>query len=174
MKSFPGNQHWLFDRSSPIRIPIFRNNRRGQINDANRINRNTIDHLKAGLRDNATPDDLISNLSLGFWAHMTDRNHERVLWIPYLHAAWPKNASRSEINNRISRINNVRNRAAHHEHLFTSTETSCSTLQACQDAVVLFAQLEPAACNYVYGKESDYCSVSNFVENNPAPCAVSI
>ena len=173
-KSFGGDDHWLFDETSPIRKPILRTNKRGQINDANRINRNIIDHLRAGLRDNATPDDVVSNLTLGFWAHMTDRNHERVLWIPILHKVWPKGASRSDINERITRINSVRNRAAHHEHLFASEGMNCSTLQACQDAVALFAQLEPAACNYVYEGQLGQCSVSDFVANNPAPCRIVI
>lgn len=172
--AFDGDDHWLFDESSPVRRPIFRTNKRGQVNDANRINRNIIDHLKAGLRGNATSDDVISNLTLGFWAHMTDRNHERDLWIPSLHKVWPKGVSRIDINNRISKINKVRNRAAHHEHLFSPESSSCSTLDACQDAVALFSQLEPEACAYVYGDSDGECSVSKFVGSIPAPCGVVI
>lgn len=67
-----GTDHWLFDDASPVRRPVLRRNNRGQINDANRLNRNSIDHLKSGLRENVTTDDVISNLTLGFWAHMTD------------------------------------------------------------------------------------------------------
>lgn len=130
--------------------------------------------MKAGLRDNATPDDIVSNLTLGFWAHMTDRHHERVLWIPILHKVWPKGASRSDINTRIAQINNVRNRAAHHEHLFVPDGETCSTLEACKDAVELFSQLAPEACSYVYGDKDRICSVSEFVSNNPAPCNVVI
>lgn len=173
-ESFGDEKHWLFDASSPIRKPILRTNKRGQISDANRINRNIIDHLKVGLRDNAIPDDIVSNLTLGFWAHMTDRNHERVLWIPILHKVWPKGASRNDINSRIAQINNVRNRAAHHEHLFVSEDQACSTLEACKDAVELFSQLAPEACSYIYGDEDRVCSVSEFVSNNPAPCNVVI
>lgn len=173
-EDFDGDEHWLFDASSPLRKPILRTNKRGQVNDANRINRNIIDHLKAGLRDNATPDDIISNLTLGFWAHMTDRHRERVLWIPILHKVRPKGASRSDINSRIAQINNVRNRAAHHRHLFAPEDAVCSTLKACKDAVELFSQLAPEACSYVYGDEDRICSVGEFVSNNPAPCKVVI
>lgn len=173
-ENFNGDEHWLFDALSPIRKPILRTNKRGQVNDANRINRNIIDHLKAGLRDSATPDDIVSNLTLGFWAHMTDRHHERVLWIPILHKVWLKGASRSDINSRIAQINNVRNRAAHHEHLFAPDGETCSTLEACKDAVELFSQLAPEACSYVYGDKDRICSVSEFVSNNPAPCKVVI
>ncbi|WP_172135058.1 Abi family protein [Adlercreutzia sp. ZJ473] len=169
-----GDGHWLFDGSPPVRRPILRTYRRRQANDANRINRDVIDHLRAGLRGNATSDDAISNLTLGFWAHMTDRNHERDLWIPALHKVWPKGTSRSDINNRISEINIVRNRAAHHEHLFAPAGSVCSTLESCQEAVLLFSQLEPEAYGYIYGNNDGECSVSEFAGNNPAPCSIVI
>ena len=172
--TWSGNKHWLFDDASPVRRPILRTNKRGKVKDANRLNRNAIDHLAGNLGHNPPPDKVISNLTLGFWAHMTDRSHERDLWIPSIHSVWPKGASRDIVNRKIAGINNVRNRAAHHEHLFASEGMSRSTLQACQDAVVLFSQLEPAACNYVYEGQLDQCSVSDFVANNPAPCSVAI
>lgn len=75
--TWSGSDHWLLDDASPVRRPILRTNKRGQVNDANRLNRNSIDHLRNGLRENATADDIVSNLTLGFWAHMTDRSHER-------------------------------------------------------------------------------------------------
>ena len=172
--TWSGNEHWLFDNASPIRRPILRRNKRGQVQDANRLNRNAIDHLRTNLGRNAIPDKVISNLTLGFWAHMTDRNHERDLWIPSIHFAWPKGVSRGVVNRKIAEINNVRNRAAHHEHLFVSEGMSCSTLQACQNAVTLFAQLDPAVCSYVYKGRLDQCSVSQFASTNPAPCDIVI
>ncbi len=69
-----GADHWLFDDTPPVRRPILRKDKRGQVNDANRPNRNSIDHLRNGLRESATIDDVISNLTLGFWVHMTDRS----------------------------------------------------------------------------------------------------
>lgn len=206
--NWSGTDHWLFDEASPVRRPIHRKNKRGQEQDANRINRNTIDHLKSSLGQNATSDKVISNLTLGFWAHMTDRNHERDLWIPAIHKAWPKGASREDINRRISEINRVRNRAAHHEYLFATENADCATRRACLDAVELFKQLAPEAYRYVYtecddatetdddemvespeetegGAEPDAesetdttteikCSIVEFLDANPAPCAVSV
>ena len=75
--TWSGSDHWLLDDASPVRRPILRTNKRGQVNDANRLNRNSIDYLRNGLRENATADDIVSNLTLGFWAHMTDRSHGR-------------------------------------------------------------------------------------------------
>lgn len=172
--TWSGSKHWLFDDASPVRHPILRTNKRGKVKDANRLNRNAIDHLAANLGHDPSPDKVISNLTLGFWAHMTDRSHERDLWIPSIHLAWPKGTSRDAINRKIAEINNVRNRAAHHEHLFASEGMGCSTLRACQDAVALFALLEPAACEYVYERQLVQCSVSEFVTDDPAPCSVVI
>lgn len=169
-----GSDHWLFDDASPVRRPILRTNKRGQVNDANRLNRNSIDHLRNGFRENATADDIVSNLTLGFWAHMTDRSHERNLWIPIIHKAWPKGADRNDVNGRIAGINKIRNRAAHHEHLFAHAGCGCGTLRSCRDAALLFAQLEPIAHSYVYKQSINRCSVDNYLEEHPAPCDVAV
>lgn len=105
---------------------------------------------------------------------MTDRSHERDLWLPTIHTVWSTGTSRDNLNRKISQINNVRNRAAHHEHLFVPEGANCSTLKACKDAVELFSQLAPETCSYVYGDEDRICSVNEFVFNNPAPCDVVI
>ena len=172
--NWSGSDHWLFDNASPVRRPILRTNRRGKVRDANRLNRNAIDHLASNLGHDPSPDKVISNLTFGFWAHMTDRSHERDMWIPSIHTAWPTGISRDSLNRKISEINNVRNRAAHHEHLFVPDGAYCSTLKACEDAVELFSQLAPEACSYIYGAENKICSVSEFVSGSPAPCNVVI
>ena len=172
--AWSGSDHWLLDDASPVRRPILRTNKRGQVNDANRLNRNSIDHLRNGLRENATADDIVSNLALGFWAHMTDRSHERDLWIPIIHKAWPKGADRNDVNGRIAGINKIRNRAAHHEHLFAHAGCGCGTLRSCRDAALLFAQLEPIAHSYVYKGNINRCSVDNYLEEHPAPCDVAV
>ena len=172
--AWSGEAHWLFDDSSPIRRPILRTNKRGQVNDANRLNRNSIDRLRSGLRGDTTADDVISNLTLGFWAHMTDRNHERDLWIPAVHKVWPKGTNRVDLNDRIAGINVVRNRAAHHEHLFSPEGDRCFTLSSCRDAVALFEQLEPTACCYVYGNSKRKSTVDKYLAENPAPLNVAV
>lgn len=161
--------HWLLDDASPVRCPILRTNKRGQVNDANRLSRNSIDHLRNGLRENATADDIVSNLTLGFWVHMTDRSHERDLRIPIIHKAWPKGADRNDINGQIAGINKIRNRAAHHEHLFAHAGCGCGTLRSCRDAALLLAQLEPIAHSYVYKESINRCSVDNYLGGAPSP-----
>ena len=172
--AWSGSDHWLLDDASPARRPILRANKRGQVNDANRLNRSSINHLRNGLRENATADDIVSNLTLGFWAHMTDRSHERDLWIPIIYKAWPKGADRNDVNGRITGINKIRNRAAHHEHLFARAGCECGTLQSRRDGALLFAQLEPIAHSCVCEESVNRCSVDNYLEEHPAPCDVAV
>lgn len=172
-KGFDGDEHWLFDEESPIRRPILRTNKRKQLVDSNRINRNTIDHLLDGPGSEATPDDVIANLTLGFWTHMTDTNHERDLWIPTIHKAWNPGTSRKSLHRTLSEINKVRNRAAHHEHLFAPLGAECATRKACDDAMLLFGQLQPEVFEYVYG-DMPKSSVDSYIEEHPAPCALTI
>lgn len=64
--------------------------------------------------------EVIAELSFGFWRHCTDTAHEKTLWVPYLHRAWPKKTSRVAIERSLTIINTARNRASHHEPLFGS------------------------------------------------------
>ncbi len=161
------NEHWLIDPASPLRAPISRTNKRGYGFDANRISRNTIDHLRSTLGPDADANDAIANLTFGFWAHMTDRSHERALWIPVLHCAWPAGTDRKSLHERISAINNIRNRAAHHEHLFGSD----ATVEACRDCVTLLAEIQPEVAQAIYG-ECLKSTVENYIAQSPAPCPV--
>ena len=168
-----GDKHWLFDDESPIRRPIERKNKRKQVTDANRINRNAIDRLVVGLGKRATSDNVISNLTLGFWAHMTDRSHERNIWIPFLHNAWPAGTSRKELNGKIESINEIRNRAAHHEHLFNIENGTAQVKQACNNAVMLFSDLQPDIVDLIYG-ENKVSSVDQFLMKCKPPCEVKL
>lgn len=173
---FDGEAHWLFDDASPIRRPILRTNKRKMIVDSNRINRNTIDRLCNGLESNgsvATPDDVISNLTLGFWVHMTDAKHERDLWIPLLHKVWKAGTSRKKLFGILADINNTRNRAAHHEHLFSIGNADCKTKESCRNAVELFSELQPDIAVRIFG-ESLKSSVDDYLAKNPAPCDVNV
>ena len=43
--TWSGSDHWLLDDASPVRRPILRTNKRGQVNDANRLNRLSLIHI---------------------------------------------------------------------------------------------------------------------------------
>ncbi len=113
-----GDDHWLFDQASPIVAPLWRT-RRGQRIDLNARSRRTIREavLRRG-EDSPTSGEIIAELSFGFWRHCTDAAHEKVLWVPYLHAAWPRKTSRTSVERSLTAVNMARNRASHHEPLF--------------------------------------------------------
>ena len=107
--------------------------------DANELNRKQIDKLKKAL--GVSLDRIISNLTLGFWAHMTDTSHERELWIPCVHRAWQKGGSRKTVNVEIAEINRLRNCAVHHERLFLLSDNrpapTATSLQAVEIGAIL-------------------------------------
>lgn len=119
--SFKGKQHWLFDPGSPVVEPLFRT-RRGKNMDLNAKNRGSIqDTIRRIRADHPTPGQVIAELPFGFWRHLTDAAHEKSLWVPYLTYAFPKGTERKHIERVLTLINKVRNRASHHEPLFTTT-----------------------------------------------------
>ena len=113
-------RHWLFAPNSPVNVPLARRASSGAQFDANALNRKNIEAAKMKDDGERYPDRTIANLSFGFWAHMTDRAHERVLWIPIVHHAWPMGTSRSSLDAKLRIVNTARNRIAHHEHLFNA------------------------------------------------------
>lgn len=161
---------WLLDDESPVRRPIMRTNRRGNVRDQNRINRRSIDEL-AGARK--SHDWIVSNLTLGFWTHMTDRSHERDLWIPHLHRAWPSGASRADVASKVSTINRVRNRAMHHEHLFNPTHDGASVTLACVYMEEIFAHLVPQEFRTAHPEMAPN-DIRTFLGENPAPAEVAL
>lgn len=161
---------WLLDAGSPVRRPIMRTNRRGNSRDQNRINRKTIDALANGGRSH---DWIVSNLTLGFWAHMTDRSHERDLWIPYLHRVWPKGTSRSVVSQSMSTVNVVRNRAMHHEHLFNPARAELSPMLASKYMEAMYRDLVPNEFLDAYPECFPF-EISSFVNGHPAPALVNL
>ena len=145
-----GSSHWLFDESSPVRRPIMRKSRGGQLLDSNHINRKQIDQAKNTLGSKAAADQVLSSMTLGFWTHMTDRTHERDLWIPCIHHVWPKGTNRVELHRKIQTINTLRNRVAHHEHLFNPGDTSLLPTKVDEIILHLFRQLCPEAAEWLY------------------------
>lgn len=70
-------ERWLFDDASPIRVPILRMSKAKKIRDVNLVNRRAIDDARMRAHDENNPDQVTAGLTLGFWAHLTDRNRER-------------------------------------------------------------------------------------------------
>ncbi|STC69278.1 hypothetical protein [Corynebacterium pilosum] len=75
--NFDGDDHWLFDDNSPVMKPLIRS-RKGKESDLNDINRRKIREAKRlTRREHPTPGQVIAELNLGFWCHLTDAAHEK-------------------------------------------------------------------------------------------------
>lgn len=141
-------QHWLLDPASPVLAPLWRT-RQGKRVDLNARNRTTV---AAAVRRCggvcAKPGEVIAELSFGFWRHCTDAAHEKSLWVPYLHRAWPKKTSRVAIERSLTTINTARNRASHHEPLF-GTQPGRDLAVAHREVLRLSGLLLPELAVYI-------------------------
>ncbi len=64
---------------------------------------------------------------------------EKAVWVPYLHTAFPKGTERRKVDSQISAVNQLRNRIAHDEPLFTSTVVPSDTHEDMLACLMLFA-----------------------------------
>lgn len=172
-KRFHGDEHWLFDVNSPVTRPIMRKSKAKKLRDVNLVNRRAVEDARGRAHDPSNPNQVVAGLMLGFWAHMTDRSRERDLWIPYLHAAWPKGTDRAELNLKIEAINKLRNRVAHNERLFNPGENGYSPKGVDADIVELFRDLCPEAHTSLCSS-NDVTAVEQFLEEHPAPVKVEL
>lgn len=74
----------------------------------------------ARFRKKATPGQIVSELTMGFWVRLLAPEYEKSLWVPHLHKAFPRyrRPDRILIFARIDEIRRLRNRIAHHEPIF--------------------------------------------------------
>lgn len=135
--------NWLLDDQSPVNRELPRKTRSGSVRDANALNRKAIKDALAPGRREAAPGSVVAHLPFGFWAHLSDRAHERVLWIPYLQRVWPRGTNRAELDARIRLINECRNRIAHHERLFQPSKAELEPVAVDRIIVDLLYQLVP-------------------------------
>ena len=167
-----GQKHWPLDDASPARQPIMRKAARGML-DSNRINRIAIDAVVSTLPSSSTIGDIVSNLTLGFWVHLSDRSREAVIWRTGLYRAWPKGTNRAELQKRLMGILRVRNRSAHGERLFNPTQEQLSPRRANDDAAQLLWQLCPQAAEHLYGAEGQ-TPIDAFLKDHPAPANIRL
>ncbi|MEO3793315.1 hypothetical protein ABGB14_24145 [Nonomuraea sp. B10E15] len=63
-----------------------------------------------------TADDVVAELSFGFWVSLLSRRHDRHLWVPALHRAFPHyTGSREPLRESLQTMLLLRNRIMHHE-----------------------------------------------------------
>lgn len=153
-----GSTHWLIDPQSPALAPLWRTRRKKRV-DVNARNRKTIQEATRRVGGSAAaPGSIIAELSFGFWRHCTDAAHEKALWVPYLHRAWPKRTNRAEIERSLTRINNTRNRASHHEPMF-GDKPDHDALSTYADVIRISGLLIPELAEYIRETSTVPCTL---------------
>lgn len=93
----------------------------------------------------AQPGKVIAELSFGFWRYLSAKNHEKTLWVPYLHHAFPAGTHRAhDVDARIGSLHTLRNRVAHHEPLL-----GVNLCKHLADVTVLAALISPDLGAYI-------------------------
>ena len=158
-----GAAHWLLDAASPVNAPLLRS-RGGRSIDLNARNRASISDAIHRVRSSSpTSGQVIAELPFGFWRHLTDAAHEKTLWIPILSWAFPHRADRRQVERKLALINNVRNRASHHEQMFDSRR-QVEVVRA-QAAIIEVAQmLLPELATYI----AETSTVREVIRRSPA------
>ncbi|MGH7883812.1 MAG: hypothetical protein ACREN8_13090 [Candidatus Dormibacteraceae bacterium] len=62
-----------------------------------------------------TPGRIVAELSFGFWRYLLASHYDRTLWKPVFLGGFGDQSRRSDIHTRLTRLNGLRNRIAHHE-----------------------------------------------------------
>jgi hypothetical protein len=62
-------------------------------------------------------------LSFGFWVRLLSSANEPIIWTAGLHKSFPRKTKRSDLHDRLRKMNLIRNRVAHLEPVDTYTLT---------------------------------------------------
>lgn len=123
-ESWSGAAHWLDDPASPLRAPLLRTKKGGRRGtrrvDVNEKARQAIDAARNRYGVHAPPGKIIAELPLGLWRYLSSAAHEKTLWVPHLHRAFPARTSRVVVDRKIGDLHELRNRAAHWEPLLAA------------------------------------------------------
>jgi hypothetical protein len=115
-----GAAHWLVDPASPLRAPLIRTKKSAAgtyQRDMNDKVRKAIDAARWRYGAHAPAGKIIAELSLGTWRYLSSAAHEKTLWVPHLHHAFPAGTNRARTDQKIGNLHELRNRAAHWEPL---------------------------------------------------------
>lgn len=64
----------------------------------------------------ASADDVVARQSFGFWVSLLNKRHDRGLWVPALHKAFPQyQGTRQQLQDEFESMRLFRNRISHHE-----------------------------------------------------------
>jgi hypothetical protein len=119
----PGDVHWTNKNTALVLFPPhMRQGARGRkLIDVNNTPREKIATARRAAKS-PVAGKVVAELMFGFWTYMTSDIHEKTLWVPYLHNAFPSNTDRGKVHGTLSEVREFRNRVAHHEPILSRPE----------------------------------------------------
>jgi hypothetical protein len=105
--------------------PLYRSRRGQPATDVNERAREDLRRARQAAGTGAPQGKIVAELMFGFWRYLSSAAHEKTLWVPYLHKAFPRGTNRRrDVDEPLATLNRLRNRAAHHEHLLSEDLTA--------------------------------------------------
>ncbi|MFC8040719.1 hypothetical protein ACFUOZ_15315 [Paenarthrobacter sp. NPDC057355] len=122
-----GDTHWSDPATLLTLFPISYRKQRGQRVDTNATSRRKVEEARtrAGMvqgQRSPAPGKVLAETTFGFWTYLTSDFHEKAIWVPYLHKAFPPGTDRKHLNRTLIRVRDFRNRVAHHEPILSGSE----------------------------------------------------
>lgn len=117
---WPGPPHWTL-AGGTVFAPVYRIRGRRRV-DVNDRPRESLRHAVANAGGPAVPPGkVVAELMFGFWRYLSSAAHEKTLWVPALHRAFPPGTDRAaHVDGPVGRLHDLRNRVAHHEPLLNT------------------------------------------------------
>lgn len=128
MATIPGDSHWTETPTMLKLFPVVMKNDhvKQRLVDVKEIPRNQIQRARmdASRSGNTAgvPGKVVAEVMFGFWTYLTSNAHEKNIWVPYLHTAYPIKTDRRKIHQTLYELREFRNRVAHHEPLLVCSE----------------------------------------------------
>lgn len=141
---WPEPPHWT-SNGAQVFAPLYR--RRGRrIIDLNERLRDSLGRaLTQAGGPTAPPGKIIAELMFGFWRYLSSSGHEKTLWVPCLHHAFPPGTNRRrDVDARVGRLQDLRNRVAHAEPLLR-----IDVMRHLRDLLALATMLDPQFGKYL-------------------------
>lgn len=127
--TLPGDAHWADPATLLTLFPVLmrRDRSTGRTRDVNKIARGNVERarLSAAKVSDAPliPGKVVAELMFGFWTYLFADAHEKTIWVPHLHKAFPPGIDRNRLNDALAALRDFRNRVAHHENILSGSES---------------------------------------------------
>lgn len=103
-----------------------RNRAAGRRLDSNSVPRENVQRARSNAASRPAnaplPGKIVAELMFGFWTFLVADSHEKTVWVPHLHRAFPPGTDRRRLNTTLVSLRMFRNRVAHHENILRGSE----------------------------------------------------